>query len=255
MTKYKCRGCSLNQLLGYDIYKKQVPSYKEKYGSPVGIIFDEMSMISKREIDLAYEMYPYAQHIYVGDYANGMYYQSSISDEPLYHPTDYIIRTGDRRSINEATIQFKLTVREIMRVNPVLTSPLRKYLCSVLPRERDIATSYNLDYVLTGTHSRCDYYTTKLRGDKNHYMVRNHSLSDVYKKMAGQEAYLNGEIITTDIGHNRCIVRHGFTVHSFQGNTIEPPTRCYIDLNSLNSNADIYTAISRIRDISQLYIL
>jgi hypothetical protein len=112
-----------------------------------------------------------------------------------------------------------------------------------------------MDYILTGTHSRVDVFTDLLKGEKNHYLVIKHGFDDVGKRLASvPNTYLSGEILDKEIPGRTKMV-HAFTVHSFQGSTIPIDKKCFVDITNLKAIEDIYTAVSRIRTLSQLYII
>lgn len=255
MVEYSCRGASVNQLLGFDIYGKKMESYKDKFGMPPNIAYDEMSMSNTDLVSRIQKMYPYSQLIMMGDYSAGKYYQSSVLTEgkTLFHPSMYHLITDDYRSIDEKTRVFKMKIRSLMDHN----ESLLPYLYSVIPSVsmEQVKMEYDMDYVMTGTHERIKRFTDLLKGDKNWYKVIKHSFEDVAKKCTGhKDVYLHGEVIDFPI-EGRTTLTHAFTVHSFQGKTISGDKKCFVDLSHLKSNADIYTAISRVRSIDQLRLI
>lgn len=254
MTEYKCRGGSVNQLLGFDIHGKKMQSHKDKFGQPATILYDEASMTNVRLINKIKEMYPYSQLILMGDYGKGKYYQSSVLTEgdKLYHPLSYHMIDADYRSIDEETRQFKMTIRDMMDRNESLLNYLYEMIPTVTIDE--LKNEYSLDYVLTGTHSQIKKFNLLLTSEKNWYKITKHSIDDVINKCSGKEAYLHGELLYFPI-EGRTEIAHASTVHSFQGKTIPIPKKCFVDIAHLRSNQDIYTAISRVRSIKQLRII
>jgi hypothetical protein len=106
---------------------------------------------------------------------------------------------------------------------------------------------YNInDYILTGKCDNRDIFTDMFKGtfDKEKYYVTR-STSD----------YSNGDIIITyeDIIRKTVEVRHGFTVHSLQGETID--TKIFINIKDMFDRRMLYTAISRARKFNQLYLI
>jgi len=252
MTDYKVKGVSVNQLLGYDIYNKKVPSYKDKHGSPNTIVHDEYSMSNLETLEKTIALYPYSTIICLGDY-DGMYYQSSIinADKPLYHPTKYTILENDYRSLNQETKKLKADIRKIMSNG----GSLLQYIYENVPCIDDIVKTYDKDFVLTYSHERIAYFTKLLQQEgKDHHKVMNHTYIDVLKKCNGGKALLHGEILDEAVP-NRTEITHGFTVHSFQGKTIPIHKKAFIDITSFKCNQDIYTAISRVRCLSQLFLI
>jgi len=252
IKEYGVQGTSVLKLKGGKFGKEKVAPWKEEHGQPAVIALDEMSMISAEEIALIKEMYPLSQIIMMGDYYGGKYFQSSIimPGRSLYHPSTYYLTENDYRSADEKTRAFKREVRELMKRG----EPIIPYLCSTLTSVRDaeLESIYNRDYILTFTHEAIDYFTKKLTGDCWH-LVTKHTIKDVIDRCSGKEAYLHGELLTFPInGRTEAVQAH--TVHGFQGKTIDKE-KCFVDITSFICNEDIYTAISRVRSMDQLYLI
>ena len=254
MKEYDVRGTSVLKLKGGTMGKTKVIPYKEEYGQPSVIALDEMSMISSEEITHIKTLYPLSQIIMMGDYYGGKYFQSSIimPGRSLYHPEpgSYYLTENDYRSTDEKTRMFKREVRELMKRG----EPIIAYLCSMLTSVRDaeIASVYNMDYILTYTHEGIEYFTKKLTGNCWH-LVTKHTVKDIHDRCCGKEAYLHGELLTFPIeGRTEAVQAH--TVHGFQGKTIDNE-KCFVDITSFICNEDIYTAISRVRSMDQLYLI
>ena len=49
--------------------------------------------------------------------------------------------------------------------------------------------------------------------------------------------------------------QNAFTIHSFQGLTIKDPEKLYIDLNNIFCARQIYTALSRVQKLEQIFII
>ena len=255
MVEYKCRGGSVNQLLGFDIHGKKIQSHKDKFGQPPTIMHDEGSMTNVRLMNKIKEMYPYSQLIVMGDYDKGKYYQSSVltNGDKLYHPLSYHMIDADYRSVDEETRQFKLQIRNRMDRDESLIGYLHEMIPTVTMDE--LKKEYSMDYVMTGVKDRIwNTFNPLLTSDKNWYKVTKHTMDDVIKKCSGQEAYLHGEVLDFPI-EGRTEIAHASTVHSFQGKTIPVHKKCFVDLSYLRCNQDIYTAISRVRSIHQLRII
>lgn len=255
VNKYKIRGTSTNQLVGRGYGKTEILSHKFRFGQPGVIIGDELSMWSAELVKTIQDMYPYSQLILLGDYHDGKYYQTSMSNVPeLYHPANYHRMTSDFRSKDEETKVFKLKCRDFMdnKDHFGLLNYLYESFYRISPEE--LKAEYDMDYVLTGTHRRCDYFTKLLKlEDKNHYLVMDHNFSQVLQKMRDPSSvYLHGEIVDEPVPQSK--IRHGFTVHSFQGSEVVDK-RCYIDILSLHTLQDIYTALSRVHRMSQIKLV
>lgn len=254
MMQYNVHGASLNQLLGVDTYNKPIRSYKDLYGSPGIVILDELSMIDKAIVEKLFEMYPYTYFLLIGDYANGHYYQSTISKN-LYHPPSYRIIEGDRRSKDEATATFKTALRKLRDEHPDNIVPHILYMLQNLPVMTldEVKQTYSVpDIVLTGTKKACAAWTDHLLSDTNHHLVMRHDFGDPFRKLTDPTVHLHGEILSEATPYTE--IRNAFTIHSFQGITIKEPTKLFIDIENIHHPADIYTAVSRIQSISQIIL-
>jgi hypothetical protein len=254
MMQYAVPGTSLNQLLGVDTYNKPIRSYKDLYGSPGIIILDELSMIAKSTVDKLFQMYPYTYFLLIGDYANGHYYQSTLSSN-LYHPPKYRIIEGDRRSKDIETTNFKNALRELRDIHPENIVPHIVFMLKHLPvmSLAEVKETYKVpDIVLTGTKKACAAWTEHLMSDTNHHLVTSHAFGDPFRKLTDPSIHLHGEILTEPTPNTE--IRNAFTIHSFQGITIKEPTKLFIDIENIYHPADIYTAVSRIQSISQIIL-
>lgn len=258
--EFSCFGSSINKLLGSGIAGEKIQSYKDEYGSPGVIVVDEMSMITTIDVEKIQEIYPYSLLILLGDYSirHKMYYQSRISDGEQYKPDPSIILTlvEDYRSIDEPTKEFKKKVRNIMETTAFIPHKVKSFLVETLPNitRSTLKEKYDMDYVLTGSHAQRHILTELLKSTddtKNHHYVYKHTPLDVYEKRKNPDnVLLHGEISKVPI-ENKTEIRHAFTVHSFQGRTIENKM-CYIDIHNLHNAEDLYTAISRVRTLKNL---
>jgi hypothetical protein len=256
--EYKIKGSSINGLIGVGYDNKEIPTVKTRYGSPGVITVDELSMIDGNSIQMIKDLYPYSQLIFMGDYEDGKYFQSSISMEgrTVYHPPSYKLITADYRSLDDETKVFKNHIRQLMKTKQSMKT-INDYIRSntISIELADLKANYDLDYVLTGTHARVSVFTDLLKGEKNHYLVMKHGFEDVGKRLASvPNTYLSGEILDKEVTGRTKLV-HAFTVHSFQGSTIPINKKCFVDLSTLKAVEDIYTAISRVRSVKQLYII
>ena len=227
-------------------------------------------MWSKQEVDTLHELYPLSQIILTGDYGKGHYYQSSlcgIAGFEAYHPDPKTIThmPTDRRSKDQPTKDFKQACRDIIDASPNDFTPLREFLLSRIDVERfetikplytSALTAQDLDYILTGTNERVEFFTKELLHEtKNHYLVKYHSDGDIGAKIKDPtKVFLHGEIIYESLG-KKTEPRHAFTVHSFQGITIKDPKRLYVDIFRLGRPQDFYTAISRVESLSQIHLI
>mgnify|MGYP003134480873 CR=1 FL=1 len=107
---------------------------------------------------------------------------------------------------------------------------------------------YKTDIILCarkeGTKGSCRTYTNKF------------SHLDKYRIKENKNGYYNGDIVYEEIPNVPTELRHGFTVHSVQGETFTG--KIFIDITDMNLETDLrmfYTAISRARYIHQIYLV
>ena len=74
-----------------------------------------------------------------------------------------------------------------------------------------------------------------------------------YRVKNNSRDYKNGSIIYKSVKNIQKQLQHGFTIHSIQGETAT--TNLYIDLNRQKSIRMLYTAISRAKNIDQIYLI
>lgn len=99
------------------------------------------------------------------------------------------------------------------------------------------------DIIISKTNEEKDIYTDKYKHLKK-YRVKSNTLE-----------YSNGEIIIGEKPAVNCEIQHGFTIHSVQGETIQNPNKLFIDIRKISSVKMLYTALSRCRNINQIYLI
>ena len=118
----------------------------------------------------------------------------------------------------------------------------------------DYKNDWILVSVIEGERSQVKYYTDLCQGKK--YRCVRHSSGELYKKLNGGDAYLNGEIMLDLEKENSKFVRQdAFTIHSFQGITIKKGQRMFIDMNRLFCARQLYTALSRVEYLDQVFLI
>lgn len=102
---------------------------------------------------------------------------------------------------------------------------------------------YNMeDYIITNTHKKKDGYSEKYKDMKKYYVKQN------------SRDFCNGQIIFNEKPNGvSSEIRHGFTIHSLQGETAE--NKLFIDINGITSLKMLYTAISRVKYWNQLVFI
>ena len=100
----------------------------------------------------------------------------------------------------------------------------------------------------------------RFHNEKKHKNLKNNYTNifeniEKYKVTSNYTQFKNGEIVYEKPNNVTCIEkRHGYTTHTVQGLTFN--NNIFIDLTGMKyKNRMLYTAISRARKISQLYII
>ena len=76
-----------------------------------------------------------------------------------------------------------------------------------------------------------------------------------YRVLDNTRDYCNGDIVFEKIKKVKTELRHGFTIHSVQGVTIQKDNKLFIDTRKIKSLKMLYTALSRAKYINQIYLL
>ena len=140
-----------------------------------------------------------------------------------------------RKRLNEKVKQFFLEKKRVITVEE-------------LKKLYDIK-----DYILVGTKA-VGYEYTKLFTGK--FKDQNGSLEEKYYVYSNDGKHSNGDIIYSSKKPNaKCEVRHHFTTHSIQGETIRPPLKIFIDAKTMFESRMFYTAISRAVKLDQIYLI
>ena len=94
------------------------------------------------------------------------------------------------------------------------------------------------DLIICSEHQYCDEFNKKYENIEK------------YKVLSNSRDYCNGEIVYDKVNGIAMEKRHGYTIHSIQGETAEKIL--YIDTRKLKSVRMLYTAVSRARRIEQI---
>jgi len=97
---------------------------------------------------------------------------------------------------------------------------------------------------------------TSNKGPNNYNNYWNEILDiEKYKITNNTRNYKNGDIVyeKIEIGGVECELRHGYTIHSLQGST--HTKKLFIDMRKIGCERMFYTAISRAKSLSQIYLV
>jgi hypothetical protein len=109
---------------------------------------------------------------------------------------------------------------------------------------KDMVEMYNSnDMLLCYANVLKDRLTSMLKVDKTSKWI----VTDKNAK------YCNGDIVIGDKPAATCEIRHAFTVHSVQGETVG--SKLFVHMETLCDNNLAYTAFSRARAFNQIYVV
>ena len=107
------------------------------------------------------------------------------------------------------------------------------------------------------------YYVKANYGVKDIILVSQHKYNnewtetfkdlEKYKVTNNTRDYKNGDVVYEKIKNVNTELRHGYTIHSVQGETFT--NKIYIDMRSMTSARIFYTAISRAEYSEQIYLI
>lgn len=232
---YNCDYTTIQRLAGIDCI-----SYKEMYKEPHTILIDELTMTNKSFIEKVIQMYPNSLLLLAGDIDKNQWYQCRNGDQgnfnEIFMPTDwkYVTYNIDRRSKDDNIKNLKQQIRNKM-VDIFETGGmgeakmLNDYIyekCEVMDFKDAVNKFQTGDIWLAGTHRT------------NKKLIDNNIISGWIN--AKKEINFNSE------GDKR----GSFTIHSYQGLTIEKET-VFISLD-LFEYAMLYTAVSRCCYLKQI---
>jgi len=217
------RYTTIHTLIG-----QECRSYKELYRTPSVLLIDELTMIEDTWIEKAIKMYPECLILIAGDIDKKQWFQcrnghtGNFSKIWTGEGWRFVNYENDYRSLDNDIKKLKVDVREEMKRiftgKDTDTMRMKQYIqkrVQVIQFEDAIKQHQDGDIWIVGTH-------------KTRAILKENNISCEW----------NGKI------------DNGFTVHSFQGQTIED-RKVFIRLDMFEY-AMLYTAISRVRNISQL---
>ena len=272
VKEYGCRGMTYQRLLGVGC-----DSYLLTHKPPKIILLDEITQIHILYIEKIIEMLPYTQIFLAGDIDEFGYYQCEFQDVKVLNINEFkqkykcslIKFTKNYRCKDEQLQNILLSTRNIMRESKFNTQQITNHIKNVFSDkfidDNQLKQIYNYksDWVLVSTTnseaSQTAKYTKMLNGNK--YLCIKHFKSDVYDSLFNLEkkVYLQGHIIIdpeqSEKTSSRFEQRDAFTIHSFQGITIKAPSKLFIHINQIFCPRQLYTAISRVEYLNQIYFI
>jgi len=229
----------------------QINFFKRNYNI---MLFDEISMLSKKAIDKLTKTYSQCKIILSGDVgfqlpAIKVDVDNQLSIEYL---EDYVA-DYTKEYVKNYRIQDNKLLDLCNKVREIITNNhhyihIKKLLHDTLPtiNIEELKNIYtNEDMILSATNKRKDLFTNMFKGknEKEKYYITNNMNC----------LYHTGDIVLSDQPVKSGEARHAFTTHSIQGETAEH--KLFIDIKSMRTSQMIYTALSRARRLDQIYII
>ena len=250
--------------------KLKTQQIKNKYNV---LIIDEVSMMTNKQKDIIFSKYSNMKIIFCGDIG---YQLSPILQINEKHDIEKFKSEFDNIQKLKINYRFKCDIlkklckdlRKFIRqrasienINQYVVELLYQY-DQVIDKEK-LKEIYNIeDYILVSKTACKEHKNIKCNCDEKN-LVKEYT--DMFKnKFQKKEKYyiikknkknLRGDIIISEEIIQNAEIRHAFTSHSIQGQTIEEKNKIFIDMKYLFSNQMLYTMISRAKTIKQIFII
>jgi hypothetical protein len=247
----KKKECGINN----SVWARLVSTDPEKINYIKGfyntLIVDEVSMMSEEEKELIFNTYSDMKIIFCGDL--GFQLPSFSGDEMTTEGFDNIeYHNQDYRCQDEELNRIKRSLRHLIKMNNK-TEIINNYVIEEFRKlgkvfnSEFVENNYSIeDMILSSTNTIKDTYTklfTGKFGDKEKYYVTENN-----------RLYNNGQIVIGEKPEKtKCEIRHCFTTHSIQGETAY--YKLFIDARKMFDSRMFYTAISRAKTLSQIFII
>ena len=222
------------------------------------LILDEVSMYSEKNKQVIFERFKNHKLIFCGDIG---FQLPSWSNEPICidgfdkiynHIINYRIVCNELQKLCDL---LRSLILNGIKNNTIDTDGYRSFINTkvvtfftkknrVIDME-ELKELYTIkDYILVGTKKVGWEYTDMFKGTFE---------EEKYYIMSNTEDSSNGDVIFSKVKpEGNSEVRHHFTTHSIQGETIE--SNIFIDCSNMFDSRMFYTAISRAKRLDQIYI-
>lgn len=258
------KGITYHQLLGINCEE-----YTKRHNVPSIIFIDEITQIDENYIKQIIKKCPYSKIFLAGDVDESGYYQCEFKDVNVisnFNNIEIIKYTNNYRCKDPELLKRLNNLRECMRdcyfnntkVNEHVMENFKDRKISV--EELKKMYNYKTDWILCSTtdtakESQTKHYSDMFEGNK--YLCTSHTRTHIYKRLAGENIPLKGNVVIDPKKEDldRFEKRHAYTIHSFQGVTVKNPSKLFIDSKKIFSSRQMYTAISRVEYLDQIYII
>ena len=207
-------------------------------------IVDECSMLTEKQKEQLIKSIN-GKIIFCGDLScqcEPVYDKGSKNDKQMtYEGIDNIAEQSPKnwRFKNEAQLKSANYLRSCIKSKKPINMEMLPY--QVVDKYYVKANYAVKDIILVSQHKYNNEWTETFK-DLEKYKVTNNTRD-----------YKNGDVVYEKIKNVNTELRHGYTVHSVQGETFT--NNIYIDMRSMTSARIFYTAISRAKYSSQIYLV
>jgi hypothetical protein len=209
------------------------------------LVIDEVSMLNNTFKELFFERFKQCKLIFCGDVGHQLI---GIDDPTLKIPYVNFKEEGFDY-IEEHTHNYRVKCEKLLtRLNHIRKLQKERKIDLIKPyvlnnfQKIDEIKDYKVeDMILARTHKIKDTYTEKFKHLEKYYITEN------------TRKYSNGQIVYEKPINSKYELRHGYTVHSVQGETAN--NKLFICINDMFSSRMIYTALSRAKRWDQIYLI
>lgn len=220
-------------------------------------IFDEVSAYSYNDIKkIMYESNRYKlPFIFCGDIG----YQTapildnkSDKDRLLLFKGNIEYRTKNYRFKDdpyheETMMSIRTKMKSDIYFNKIMDYILHDRKYKKIERKEFIKNMNINDILLCSEHKFINEY--------NEILSKKFNKNKKWLCKSNNKDFSNGQIVISQNKIQGSIENYGYTIHSFQGETIKSPNKLYIDCRKLKNNNILYTALSRAKTKDQIYFI
>lgn len=211
------------------------------------LLIDEASMLTKETALYIMDTFKDLKIIFMGDIGfqlppyNGTPIPTDIFDNIVEFKKNYRIKCPKLAFILNKIREMIIENKTLNEINKYVKKYLRKNGCYIKNGYKHATIN---DLILCSTNKEADFITEYFKG-------KFAPLEKYYTKSTNKQ-FSNGDIIISDTPPKvEYEIRHAFTVHSTQGETIKK-NKLFISENKLFSKEMLYTALSRVEYLDQI---
>jgi hypothetical protein len=231
------------------------------------LVIDEVSMMSDECKNIFISRFPHHKLLFVGDIG----YQLppvAIGDTACTPFNEFgvdFVRayTTSYRCKCERLAHLQAELRRAIDLDEQVTSKsfLSAFVAcggSTVSHDRLRAMYQIEDMIITYTHRRTEA-DDSVSQEAFYAVTEKHCPRQKYQMTHNNQAHTKGEIVIDTVQPPFSKIRHTYTVHCLQGETLHRPHRVFIDLYKFDRSPEIrqllYTAISRAETLDQIFCL